>query len=45
VELAEMVAGIIAHRMGVRTGDPVRFLALVYERAVGARRPAAELPR
>jgi len=38
LELAEMTAGIFARRMGVLTGDPVRFLALVYERAVGARR-------
>jgi uncharacterized RDD family membrane protein YckC len=39
LELAEMTAPIFARRMGVLTGDPVRFLALVYERAVGARRP------
>jgi uncharacterized RDD family membrane protein YckC len=39
LELAEMIAPIFAHRMGVRTGDPVRFLALVYERAVGGRPP------
>jgi uncharacterized RDD family membrane protein YckC len=38
LELAEMTAGIFARRMGVLTGDPVRFLSLVYERAVGARR-------
>jgi uncharacterized RDD family membrane protein YckC len=38
-ELAEMVAPIFGQRMGVRIGDPVRFLALVYERAVGSRRP------
>jgi uncharacterized RDD family membrane protein YckC len=37
-ELAEMTAGIFARRMGVLAGDPVRFLALVYERAVGGRR-------
>jgi uncharacterized RDD family membrane protein YckC len=42
LELAEMTAGIFARRMGVRAGDPVRFLALVHERAVGARQPAAE---
>jgi hypothetical protein len=42
LELAEMTAGIFARRMGLRAGDPVRFLALVYERAVGARRPQAE---
>ena len=39
LELAEMIAAIFARRMGVLTGDPVRFLAVVYERAVGARRP------
>jgi uncharacterized RDD family membrane protein YckC len=39
LELAEMIAGPFALRMGVRSGDPVRFLALLYERAVGARRP------
>lgn len=37
LELAEMVAPIFARRMGVLTGDPVRFLALLYERAVGSR--------
>jgi uncharacterized RDD family membrane protein YckC len=42
LELAEMIAPALAHRMGVRTGDPVRFLALTYERAVGARRPQQE---
>jgi uncharacterized RDD family membrane protein YckC len=45
LELAEMTAGIFARRMGVLTGDPVRFLALVYERAVGQRRPQPELRR
>jgi len=39
LELAEMIAPIFARRMGVLTGDPVGFLGLVYERAVGARRP------
>jgi uncharacterized RDD family membrane protein YckC len=38
LELAEMTAGIFARRMGVLSGDPVRFLALLHERAVGARR-------
>jgi uncharacterized RDD family membrane protein YckC len=37
LELAEMVAPLFARRMGVLTGDPVRFLALLYERAVGGR--------
>lgn len=45
LELAEMTAAIFARRMGVLTGDPVRFLALVYERAVGARRPQGQLVR
>jgi hypothetical protein len=36
-----MIATIFARRMGVLTGDPVRFLALLYERATGARRPEA----
>jgi hypothetical protein len=39
LELAELLAPAFAQRMGVRAGDPVRFLALIYERAVGARRP------
>jgi uncharacterized RDD family membrane protein YckC len=43
-ELAEMVAPIFGQRMGVRTGDPVRFLGLVYERAVGGRRPQPAEP-
>jgi hypothetical protein len=34
-----MTAGIFARRMGVLSGDPVRFLAVIHERAVGARRP------
>jgi uncharacterized RDD family membrane protein YckC len=38
LELAEMTAGIFARRMGVLSGDPVRFLGLLYERAAGARR-------
>ncbi len=33
VELAQMIAPIYAHRMGVRYRDPSRFLALVYHRA------------
>lgn len=39
LELAEMVAGPFAQRMGMTIGDPVRFLALLYERAAGAGRP------
>jgi uncharacterized RDD family membrane protein YckC len=38
LELAEMTAGIFARRMGVLSGDPVRFLGLLHERAAGARR-------
>jgi hypothetical protein len=37
LELAEMIAPILARRMAVPTGDPVRFLALLHERAVGSR--------
>jgi uncharacterized RDD family membrane protein YckC len=40
VELAEMVAPTLAARMGLRVNDPARFLALVHERSVGARKPA-----
>jgi uncharacterized RDD family membrane protein YckC len=45
LELAEMVAPLFARRMGVLTGDPVRFLALLYERAVGGRMPPREVRR
>jgi uncharacterized RDD family membrane protein YckC len=34
LELAEMVAPIYARRLGLRYRDPVRFLALIYHRAV-----------
>jgi uncharacterized RDD family membrane protein YckC len=34
LELAEMVAPIYARRLGLRYRDPVRFLALLYHRAV-----------
>ena len=40
-ELAEMVAPALAARMHVTPTDPVRFLALVYQRALGARQAAA----
>ncbi len=45
-ELAELVAPLLARRMGAREGDPVRLLALLHERAQGARRPndAAPVP-
>jgi len=33
LELAQMIAPVYAHRMGVRYRDPSRFLALVYHRA------------
>jgi uncharacterized RDD family membrane protein YckC len=42
LELAEMVAPLWGRRMGVNTGDPVRFLALLHERAAGTRLPRAE---
>jgi uncharacterized RDD family membrane protein YckC len=45
LELAEMTAEIFARRMGVLTGEPVRFLALLYERAAGSRRPQPEVRR
>jgi uncharacterized RDD family membrane protein YckC len=35
VELAEMIAPILAERMGARYRDPVRFLGLIYARALG----------
>jgi uncharacterized RDD family membrane protein YckC len=35
VELAEMLAPTLQRRLGVTVDDPVRFLALVYHRAVG----------
>jgi uncharacterized RDD family membrane protein YckC len=42
VELAEMIAPTLARRLGnLRYKDPVRFLALVYLRAIGAAVPAA----
>jgi hypothetical protein len=42
LELAEMVAPLWGRRMGVRTGDPVRFLALLHERCAGTRLPRGE---
>lgn len=47
IELAEMIAPMLAARMHVVAADPVRFLAIVHQRAVGernargARMPAA----
>jgi hypothetical protein len=35
LELAEIMAPVVERRLGVRAGDPVRFLALVYYLAVG----------
>jgi hypothetical protein len=35
LELAEILAPIVERRLGVKSGDPVRFLALVYYLAVG----------
>jgi hypothetical protein len=37
LELAEMIAPMLAARMNVAVHDPVRFLALVHQRAVGER--------
>lgn len=36
-ELAQVVAPVLAARMGMRVGDPVRFLGLLHARAVGVR--------
>jgi uncharacterized RDD family membrane protein YckC len=40
VELAEIVAQPLSRRMGIKHGDPVRFLGLLHQRGLGARRPA-----
>ena len=40
LELAEIVAPVLAARMGQPLRDPVRFLGLLHERHLGARRPA-----
>jgi uncharacterized RDD family membrane protein YckC len=37
IELAEMIVPLLADRLDVETRDPVRFLAIVHQRAVGAR--------
>ena len=34
MELAEMIAPVLARRLGMKLGDPVRFLALLYHVAV-----------
>jgi len=36
-ELAEIVTPVLAARMNLRAGDPVRFLGLLYQRALGLR--------
>ncbi|HEX4510034.1 MAG TPA: hypothetical protein VH328_08150, partial [Burkholderiaceae bacterium] len=36
-ELAQLVAPVFAARMGMRAGDPVRFLGLLHARALGVR--------
>jgi hypothetical protein len=41
IELANMIAGPIAERIGFRHDDPSRLLALVYDRAVNAGRTEA----
>jgi uncharacterized RDD family membrane protein YckC len=43
LELAEMLAPVLGARLGMKTGDPVRFLALLYHVAVGA--AAGKAPR
>jgi uncharacterized RDD family membrane protein YckC len=45
LELAEIVAPVLARRMGVPKGDPVRLLGLLYQRNLGSRPPAGEPPR
>lgn len=42
LELAELVAPVLAKRLGVREGNPVRFLGLLHERTLGARRPLGD---
>jgi uncharacterized RDD family membrane protein YckC len=42
IELAEMLAPLVARRLKLRTGDPVRFLALLHHIAVGAQAPKAD---
>lgn len=44
IELAELVAPVLARRMNVPAADPVRFLGLLHERALGSRRPPGEVP-
>ena len=41
LELAQMVAPVFATRMGVREGNAVRFLGLLYQRCVGQSHAAA----
>jgi uncharacterized RDD family membrane protein YckC len=41
IELAEMIAPSLARRLNLKPGDPVRFLALLYDVAVGGRAPMA----
>lgn len=43
VELAELIAPVLAERIQARYRDPVRFLGLVYARALGHEAHAAEL--
>jgi uncharacterized RDD family membrane protein YckC len=42
LELAEMVGPVLGARLGMKTGDPVRFLALLYHVAVGAAAAAGQ---
>jgi hypothetical protein len=41
-ELAEILAPIVEHRLGVKAGDPVRLLALVYCLAIGGATAASK---
>jgi hypothetical protein len=36
LELAEMIAPTLGARLGMKTGDPVRFLAVLHQVVVGA---------
>ena len=45
LELAEMVAPALASRLGVRMGDPVRFLALLHHAVAGGAEVPGKLAR
>ncbi len=41
-ELAQMIAPVLAQRIGATVKDPVRFLALLHHRVAATARPRAE---